>query len=241
MTRRLLTFLTVLAVAIAAGAPASAMAGGSFGGGRSGGGGSFGGSKSSSPSSSSRPSAGSRPSVGSRPGVSSRPAAATPARPSTGPKQQPAPVKKIIPPAPPKLPTTAPGAGRGGSFLDRSPGTRKTVDALGQGNHDWGRNRDFVASNPRYANPYYHGRGYTRGPEGTQITNVYYGDTTSPLIWMWAGGFFDGDHRNDPLPPQTEGAEVSTAILSYMQLIEDERKMLNGEEPTEPAKAGATP
>lgn len=190
---------------------------------------SSGGSKSSGSSkpssSSSKP--GSRSS--SKPGgaTSSRPATATASKPSTGPKQQPAPVRKLIPPAPaPRSTTTT--TGRGGSFLDRSPATRRTV--LGQGNRDWNRDRDFISSNPRYADPY-SARGFGNGVPG----GGYYGMTDSPFFYLWLAGAFDGDNTR-PQPPLTTGAQVSEAIVSYLGIIDAERKMLEDAE-----KASAAP
>lgn len=226
-TRALITTLAVLLLSV----PVAEARGGGGGGGRSSGGGGR------SSCCSSKPSGGGSKSSGtSKSGGTSRPAVATAAKPSTGPKQQRAPVAKLIPPTPPKIPAlTRPATGKGGSFLNQSPGTKRTVDAFGQRGRNYGGDRDFMRRNPSYSDPYYRDR-------GAGATHVYYGDSTSPLLYMWAFGFFDNDHGNDPLPPETQGAEVSTATASYLSLITSELRMIGGvDAPAGAPAAGAAP
>lgn len=231
MPRATRVLITTLAAVLLCGPIAEARGGFSSGGRSSGGGGGR------SSCCSSKPSGGSsKPgSSGSKSSGSSRPAVATASKPSTGPKQQRAPFAKQVPPTPPKIPALSrPAAGKGGSFLNQSPGTRKTVDAFGQRGRNYSTDRGFLQNNPSYRDPYYRDR-------GAGATHVYYGDSTSPLLYMWAFGFFDNDHGNDPLPPETQGAEVSTATASYLSLITSELRMIGGVDAPTGAPAGATP
>lgn len=148
-------------------------------------------------------------------GVTSKPAA-TAAKPSTGAKAQPAPLKRLVPP-PPRV-TTRVGTNAPGSFLSRSPQTARTV--LGQGNRDWQTDRRLIERNPRLGDPYYSGRGVTSG-----VTNVYYGDPSSGLFYLFAGAMLFNPPQDRPLPPQSED-EVSQGIASILGVIESERKIM---------------
>lgn len=140
----------------------------------------------------------------------------TAAKPSTGPKAQPAPLKRIVPP-PPKPPRVG-STSTSGSFLARSPQTARTV--LGQGNRDWQRDSRLLQRNPQYGDPYYRGRGATDG-----VTNVYMGDPSSSLFYLYAGAMLFNPPSERPLPPQSED-EVSMAIPSLLGVIEAERKAI---------------
>lgn len=155
-----------------------------------------------------------RGSAGAKPGVSPM-KPATAAKPSTGPKAQPAPLKRLVPP-PPRVPT---GAGTNtGSFLARSPQTARTV--LGQGGRNWQTDGRVIQRNPRLGDPYYHGRGATDG-----VTNVYYGDTSSSAFYLFAGAMLFNPPQDRPLPPQATD-EVSQGIASLLGVIESERKIM---------------
>jgi hypothetical protein len=174
---------------------ADAKGGSSGGGSRSSGGG--GGSKSSGGSKCC--SSGSSKSSGT-----SKPKTASASKPSTGSKQQRAPVTKLVPPRPPTRIST-PVVSRSGKRLP----PRVSVPA----GRSYERDRDFMYRNPSYADPY-----------GSRYYGGYSSFSDSPLFYMWMFSMMDDDHSNDPLPPESD-TEITTALLSYLQIIKSTQQM----------------
>lgn len=196
--RKILIILAMLALAV----PSSALALGGGGGSRGGGGGG-GGGRSSGGGGGSKSSGGSKSASGSGGSKSSSaPKQPTASKPSTGSVSQRAPVAKLVPPKPPKSIGTIKTTG------GRSVPPRVSVPR----GHDYGRDRVFLVHHPAYFDPY---------------GGLYYGSYGNPYYYLWLGSMMDGDHSNDPQPPENDSL-VSDALESYLGVIQQEAEFMAG-------------